>query len=48
MVVDFRFFLPMTEADVAEALGISLKTVERDWRFTRGWLFERLKPGGDP
>jgi hypothetical protein len=43
-VVDFRFFLGMTEADVAEALGISQKTVERDWRFARGWLFERLKP----
>jgi RNA polymerase sigma factor (TIGR02999 family) len=48
LVVDFRFFLGMTDADVAEALGISQKTVERDWRFDRGWLFERLKPGGDP
>jgi hypothetical protein len=38
----------MTEADVAEAFEISQKTVERDWRFARGWLFERLKPGGNP
>jgi hypothetical protein len=48
LVVDFRSFLGMTEADVGEALGISQKTVERDCRFARGWLFERLKPGGDP
>ena len=48
LVVDFRFFLGMTDADVAEAIGISQRTVERDWRFARGWLFERLKPGGDP
>ena len=40
----FRFFLGMSLAEVAEALGISQKTVERDWRFARGWLRDRLKP----
>ena len=44
MVVHFRFFLGMTLAEVAEALGISQKTVERDWRFARAWLRDRLKP----
>jgi RNA polymerase sigma factor (TIGR02999 family) len=44
LVVEFRFFLGMTDADVAQAIGMSQKTVERDWRFARGWLFERLKP----
>jgi RNA polymerase sigma factor (TIGR02999 family) len=44
MVVHFRFFLGMSPAEVAEALGISQKTVERDWRFARAWLRERLKP----
>ena len=48
LVVDFRFFLGMTDADVGEALGISQTTVERDWRFAHGWLFERRKPDGDP
>ena len=48
LVVDFRFFLGMTDADVGEALGISQRTVERDSRFARGWLFERLNPDGDP
>jgi RNA polymerase sigma factor (TIGR02999 family) len=44
MVVHFRFFLGMSPAEVAEALGISQKTVERDWRFARAWLHDRLKP----
>jgi RNA polymerase sigma factor (TIGR02999 family) len=44
MVVHFRFFLGMSPAEVAEVLGISQKTVERDWRFARAWLRDRLKP----
>jgi RNA polymerase sigma factor (TIGR02999 family) len=44
MVVHFRFFLGMSLAEVADALGISQKTVERDWRFARAWLRDRLKP----
>jgi RNA polymerase sigma factor (TIGR02999 family) len=44
MVVHFRFFLGMSPAEVAEALEISQKTVERDWRFARAWLRDRLKP----
>ena len=44
MVVHFRFFLGMSPAEVAEALGISQKTVERDWRFAQAWLRDRLKP----
>jgi RNA polymerase sigma factor (sigma-70 family) len=44
MVVHLRFFLGMSPAEVAEALGISQKSVERDWSFARAWLRERLKP----
>jgi RNA polymerase sigma factor (TIGR02999 family) len=44
MVVHFRFFLGMSPAEVAEALGISQKTVERDWSFAQAWLRDRLKP----
>jgi RNA polymerase sigma factor (TIGR02999 family) len=43
MVVHFRFFLGMSLAEVAESLGISQKTVERDWKFARAWLRDRLK-----
>ena len=48
LVVHFRFFLGMSPADVAEALGVSQKTVERDWRFARAWLRDRLKPSETP
>jgi RNA polymerase sigma-70 factor, ECF subfamily len=43
MVVHWKFFLGMSRADVAESLGISQRTVERDWDFARAWLRERLK-----
>jgi RNA polymerase sigma factor (TIGR02999 family) len=46
MVVHFRFFLGMSLAEVADALGISQKTVERDWRFARAWLRDRLMATG--
>jgi RNA polymerase sigma-70 factor (ECF subfamily) len=48
MVVHLRFFLGMSPADVAESLGISQKTVERDWSFARAWLRARLKPTETP
>jgi RNA polymerase sigma factor (TIGR02999 family) len=48
MVIHFRFFLGMCLAEVADALGISQKTVERDWRFARAWLRDRLKPAEIP
>ena len=48
LVVRFHYFLGMSQPEVAEALGISQKTVERDWKFARGWLHARLKPSGDP
>ncbi len=48
MVVHLRFFLGMSPADVAESLGLSQKTVERDWSFARAWLRDRLKPTETP
>ena len=40
-----RYFGGMTVPEVAEALGVSTVTVERDWRLARAWLVGRL--GGD-
>ena len=37
-VVTLTFFGGMTAPEVAEALGLSTRTVERDWRFARSWL----------
>ena len=37
-IVECRFFAGMTEAETAEALDISLRTVQRDWMRARAWL----------
>src|ERR1022692_1914014 len=37
-IVELRFFGGLDSPEIAEALGISLRTVERDWRFARAWL----------
>jgi RNA polymerase sigma factor (TIGR02999 family) len=43
-VVELRFFVGLTEEESAEALGISVSTLKRDWQFARAWLFDRLRP----
>ena len=37
-VVEYRFFAGLDAAETAEAVGVSLATVERDWRAARAWL----------
>lgn len=43
-VVECRFFAGMEEAEIATALGISERTVRRDWVKARAWLYSRLYP----
>lgn len=45
-VVDFRFFGGMTEPEIAEVLGVSERTVQRDWVKARAWLYRELYPEG--
>lgn len=42
LVVTLRFFAGLTVAEVAEALDVSVGTVELDWRFARAWLRDQL------
>jgi RNA polymerase sigma factor (TIGR02999 family) len=42
-VVEMRYFGGMTEAEIAEALGITDRTVRRDWEKARLLLREALK-----
>src|SRR5271157_881467 len=37
-VVELRFFGGLTVEETAEVLGISPRTVKRDWRVARAWL----------
>lgn len=41
-VVELRFFGGLTTEEVAEVLGISTATVEREWRAARAWLHSQL------
>lgn len=42
-IVELRFFGGLTVPEVAEALGVSVSTVEKDWRFCSAWLRNALK-----
>ena len=44
-VVECRFFGGMTEAATAEALGIGVRTVKRDWAKAKGWLYREMYSG---
>ena len=46
-VVKLRFFVGLTQAQVAEQQGISAATVERTWAFARAWLFNELQQEED-
>lgn len=41
-IVELRFFAGMSEEETGEVLGISARTVKRDWRIAKAWLFKEL------
>ena len=43
-VVELRFFGGLTEEETADILGISARTVKRDWKVARAWLIAHLHP----
>jgi len=47
-VVECRFFAGLSEEETAEALDVSVRTVQRDWMRARAWLQEDLQGGTPP
>jgi RNA polymerase sigma factor (TIGR02999 family) len=45
-LVVMRFFGGLTHDEIAEVLGVSTSTVERQWRLARAWLYNAI--GGGP
>jgi RNA polymerase sigma factor (TIGR02999 family) len=43
-VVECRFFAGLSEEETAEALGTSVRTVQRDWGEARAWLKKEMAP----
>lgn len=41
-MVELRFFGGMTVEETAHVLGVSISTVEADWRMARAWLAHQL------
>ncbi len=46
-VMTLRYFGGLTVPEVAEVLGVSVVTVERDWRLARAWLRGELREVAD-
>ena len=44
-VVECRFFAGFDERETARALGLSERTVRRDWTLARAWLYRELSGG---
>jgi DNA-directed RNA polymerase specialized sigma24 family protein len=42
-VVECRFFGGLTEEETATALGVTARTVRRDWVKAKGWLQRALE-----
>ncbi len=47
-VVELRFFGDLSEEETAEALGVTKRTVRRDWRKARSFLHRQLHSPDDP
>ena len=47
-VVECRFFAGMEEQEIAAVLGLTERTVRRDWVKARAWLYRTLYPESRP
>lgn len=44
-IVELRFFGGLSTEEIAEVLGVSASTVQRDWNVAKVWLMRELKRG---
>ena len=44
-IVELRFFGGLTEEETADVLGVSVPTVQREWRAAKAWLHRMLAEG---
>ncbi len=44
-IVEYRFFCGLTNEETAELLGVTPRTIQRDWTRARAWLYRELYSG---
>lgn len=44
-VVEMRYFGGFSNEEIAQALDVSTRTVERHWKFAKAWLYRTLTEG---
>jgi RNA polymerase sigma factor (TIGR02999 family) len=42
-IVVMKFFGGMTNHEIAQHLGVTERTIERQWAFARTWIFQNIK-----
>lgn len=47
-LVELRFFAGMTAPEAAQALGVSERTVHREWALAKAWLHAEVRKGDTP
>jgi RNA polymerase sigma factor (TIGR02999 family) len=41
-IVELRFFAGLSERQIAESMGLSERTIKREWQMARAWLYGQL------
>jgi RNA polymerase sigma-70 factor, ECF subfamily len=47
-IVELRFFAGLTEEEIAAVLGVSARTIKRDWNIARAWLYKEINKTAAP
>ena len=42
-IVKLKFFVGLTNQEVAETLGVAERTIERTWAYAKAWLFRSIR-----
>ena len=45
-IVEMRFFGGLSEHEIGDVIGISERTVKREWRIAKAWLYQELTQPG--
>jgi RNA polymerase sigma factor (TIGR02999 family) len=47
-VVELRFYAGLSDEEIADVLGVTSRTVQRDWATARAWLYKELVASTGP